>query len=191
MGNTSTKKWDSAREEEYQKEYYKANKNHISAYQKEWYAQNKEHVRQYNKDNHEKILKQQQEKHNANPEKRKERWQKWYQMNKTRSPKRRFTEAKHSAKKRKIEWTLTLEEYTALIAMPCYYCDNKLCEPVKRSIGLDRLDSSKGYEISNVVSCGYACNCIKHTFLTPEETKAAVQAILTLRNKNNALPSKS
>ena len=104
-------------------------------------------------------------------------------MNKIRSPRRRFTEAKHSAKKRKIEWRLTLDEYIALIAMPCYYCENKLCEPVKRATGLDRLDSNKGYEIGNVVSCGYMCNCIKHQFLSPEEMKLVAKTLIDFRQQ--------
>jgi len=108
-------------------------------------------------------------------------------MNPQRSPKRRFTEAKHTAKKREIIWDLTLEEYSALITIPCHYCENKLGQPVKRSIGLDRLDSNKGYEPNNVVSCCYVCNCIKNEFLTPEETKAAVRAILEVRERNALL----
>lgn len=65
--------------------------------------------------------------------------------------------------------------------MPCYYCENKLCEPVKRATGLDRLNSDEGYELSNVVSCGYMCNCMKHMFLTPEEMKFVAQALIVFR----------
>lgn len=155
-----------------------------SEYHKKWCRENKEHIAQYRKDNKEKISKQQKEWRESNPGRAKELWNEWYKMNKTRSPKRRLTEAKHTAKRRKINWDLTLEEYSSLIVMPCYYCENQLGEPVKRSIGLDRLNSDGGYEISNVVSCCYVCNCIKNEFLTPEETKAAVQAILAVRKQN-------
>lgn len=154
-------------------------------YYKNWYRENKEHVKRYRKNNKEKISKQQKEWREAHPEQVKHLWDEWYKMNKTRSPKRRFTEAKHSAKKREIEWQLTLEKYSSLIIMPCYYCANKLGAPVKRSIGLDRLDSNKGYELENVVSCCYTCNCIKNEFLTPEETKAAVNAVLEIREKKS------
>ena len=57
----------------------------------------------------------------------------------------------------------------------------KLGKPVKRSTGLDRLDSDGCYELTNVVSCCYSCNTIKNNILTPEETKIAVKAILDFR----------
>ena len=178
MDKNTTKKWDKEQQSAYHKEWRKKNKEKLAAYQKKWHAENEEHLEQYRKDNAETISKQQKGWREEHPGRAKELWDEWYRVNKARSPKRRFTEAKHKAKQREIKWTLTFEEYAALIILPCYYCNNQLCEPVKRSTGLDRLDSNKGYEISNVVSCGYACNCIKHTFLTPEETKAAVQAVL-------------
>lgn len=168
---------------EYHKKYYEDNKEKLSAYRKQWHIKNKERRKKYEKDNHERILKQQQARHNTNPEKRREDWQKWYEMNKIRSPKRRFTEAKHTAEKRKIEWFLTLEEYIALLKLPCYYCENKLGTPVLRSIGLDRLTSDKGYETSNVVSCCYTCNVMKHTFLTPEEMKFVATALIKFREE--------
>lgn len=118
-------------------------------------------------------------------------WQNWYKEHPERSPKRRFTESKNKAiKKRNISWTLTLEEYSSLITKPCYYCDNKLGAPVKRSVGLDRLNSKGSYELSNVVSCCYICNCIKNEFLTPNETKAAVTAILLLRTLGEPIANK-
>lgn len=158
-------------------------------YRKKWREENKEHLKRYYANNAERISKKQKEWRKNNPGRAKELWDEWYKMNKVRSPRRRLTEAKHTAKRRKIEWNLTLEEYSNLIAMPCYYCNNQLGEPVRRSIGLDRLNPNEGYTISNVVSCCYICNCIKNEFLTPEETKAAVQAILEVRNKKLSLKS--
>ena len=153
-------------------------------YHKNWRKENQEHLKQYRIDNAEQIAQTQKEWRNNNPGRAKELWDEWYKNNKTRSPRRRFTEAKHNAKRREIDWLLSLEEYSYLITLPCYYCENLLGEPVKRACGLDRLDSNSGYQIDNVVSCCYTCNCIKNQFLTPEETKAAVEAILTVRLKN-------
>lgn len=65
--------------------------------------------------------------------------------------------------------------------MECYYCNNKLCQKSRTGIGLDRLDNSMGYAYDNVVSCGKVCNLIKNSFLTSEETKAAVAAVLSIR----------
>ena len=183
MDSIKTKKWSKQRQSEYYKEWRKTNKKHLAEYKKNWDSENPNYNSQYYENNKEEILQNNKNWREEHPEQVKKNWDKWYQMNKTRSPKRRFTEAKHSAKKRKIEWNLTLEEYTELIATPCYYCNNRLCEPVKRSVGLDRLDSNKGYEISNVVSCGYMCNCIKHMFLTPEEMKLVAKTLIEFRSQ--------
>lgn len=150
-------------------------------YHRQWRAQNKEHLRQYRANNADKILQQQRARHAENPEKRAQDWQKWYRKNKVRSCNRRFTEAKHTAKKRDIVWLLTLQEYEQLISLPCYYCDNQLGEPVKRSIGLDRLNSNKGYQTDNVVSCCYVCNTIKHVHLSPEEMKLVAITLIQFR----------
>lgn len=48
-------------------------------------------------------------------------------------------------------------------------------------MGLDRLDNSKGYEITNIVSCCTTCNYLRGDLLSPEETIVAVQAILKFR----------
>lgn len=137
MDKNKTKKWDKARQSAYYKEWRKKNKEKLTAYQKIWRTENKEYLDQYREENEEKLSKQQKEWREKHPGRTKELWDEWYKMNKTRSPKRRFTEAKHSAKKRGIDWNLTLEEYSLLITMPCYYCENELGEPVKRATGLD------------------------------------------------------
>jgi hypothetical protein len=179
----NTTKWDKQQQSAYYKEWRKKNKIRLIEYQKKWHEDNKEHINQYREDNSEKISQQQKEWREKHPGRSKQLWNEWYQMNKTRSPKRRFTEAKHAAKKRKINWSLTLEEYSTLITMPCYYCDNKLGLPVTRATGLDRLDSNKGYELSNVVSSCYMCNCMKHMFLTAEEMKFIAKSLIEFRSQ--------
>jgi len=156
-----------------------------AAYLKKWNEDHKEHLHEYRANNAEIIsIKQKErraEKLKEDPNHFKDSWQEWYKNNKIRSPKRRFTEAKHSAKKRKIEWTLTLDEYAMLIIMPCYYCANELGEPVRRSIGLDRLNSDLGYELNNVVSCCYLCNVVKGMFLTQEEMILVAKTLIDFR----------
>lgn len=177
-----TKKWDKKKQSEYYKSWRAKNKEKIKEYQKKWHAENKEHVKQYIEENSIKIKEQQKEYRDKNKDKIKEMWNNWYKNNPERSPRRRFTESKNKAiKLRRINWELTFEEYTSLIFLPCYYCNNELGEPVKRSCGLDRLDSNIGYILSNVVSCCSLCNTIKNDRLTPEETKIAVTAILNYR----------
>lgn len=94
----------------------------------------------------------------------------------------RFKKAKTSAKHRGISWSLSPEDFEKVTSQPCYYCSNEFCNPVVLGSGLDRLDPSKGYESSNVVSCGKACNTLKMNILSPEETKVAITAILAYRH---------
>lgn len=103
----------------------------------------------------------------------------WYRNN-------RYKTAKSLAKRKDKEFNLSESQYLDLIKMPCYYCDNFLKETDKfKGIGLDRLDSSKGYIEDNVVSCCGLCNSIKNNKLTVEETIAAVHAIIAIRLKQN------
>lgn len=175
--------WDKEKQAEYYKEWRKKNKERLAEYQKKWREENKDHVKQYLEDNKEKIAEKSKNWRETHGEERKKLWDDWYSKNKERSPKRRFSEAKHAAKRREIDWKLTLEEYIELIKLPCYYCDNQFGEPVKRATGLDRLNSNGCYELSNVVSCCYACNIMKNNILTPEETKIAIKAVLDFRNQ--------
>ena len=58
----------------------------------------------------------------------------------------------------KHEFTLTYGEFMMFWQKPCYYCN----DPV-RFVGLDRVDNTKGYVLSNVVSCCETCNRMKLT----------------------------
>lgn len=73
------------------------------------------------------------------------------------------------AKRRGWAWSLTLDEAITLLQGNCHYCG---CEPYQylknRDYtgnfiynGIDRIDSSKGYEPDNVVSCCKVCNLNK------------------------------
>ena len=95
----------------------------------------------------------------------------------------RWKSAKSAAKRRKISFSFSLEEYTKAIEPECYYCNGEFNTPSKCGVGLDRLDNSKGYDIENVVSCCTTCNYLRGDILSPEETKVAVQAILKFRKE--------
>jgi len=62
-----------------------------------------------------------------------------------------------------IEWSLTLEQCTALFTQPCAYCRRAPIPGVQLS-GIDRIDSSKGYTMDNVVSCCKQCNYAKGVY---------------------------
>lgn len=80
--------------------------------------------------------------------------------------KNRFGRARRTSGKKK-GWTITLEEYSKLIAEPCAYC--KLPNTETYGTGLDRLHNDRGYHLDNVVSCCPECNIVRNSIFTPDE----------------------
>ena len=90
---------------------------------------------------------------------------------------------RHSYKKRALdaglEFELTEEQFRYLSQEPCHYCGSPPCSEYHRGErgkrptgngfsqfiynGLDRVDSSAGYTLDNVVPCCAICNHAKHT----------------------------
>ena len=79
-----------------------------------------------------------------------------------------FSRYRHAAKKRGYNFGLTKEEFYLLVSSACTYCG---APPAKTTLGgrreilangVDRLDSSVGYIVSNCVSCCKTCNIMKN-----------------------------
>jgi len=76
---------------------------------------------------------------------------------------------KHGAKARNLDYALEDSLARFIINQSCFYCGgldlrinrSKKSKPKYRINGIDRIDSSKGYEIDNVVPCCKICNYIK------------------------------
>ena len=68
----------------------------------------------------------------------------------------RYNQYKGSAKQREHEFLLSKEEFKMFWNEKCTYCGD-----VMFGIGLDRLDSIKGYYVGNVVQCCTVCNRMK------------------------------
>lgn len=80
---------------------------------------------------------------------------------------------KGNAKKRKLQFSLSLEEFKTIIFGQCKYCGNPPRPTVFATSqenrrdkkisynGIDRLDNSIGYVVSNCVSCCHICNGAK------------------------------
>lgn len=83
---------------------------------------------------------------------------------------RKFTEYKAAAQRRNIAFDFTKEEFQALILGNCNYCGSEI------ALGIDRLDSLKGYEKSNSVPCCTKCNFAKST-MTVDEFKEHITLI--------------
>ena len=77
---------------------------------------------------------------------------------------------KRHAKDRNLSWNLTYEQVAKIIQEPCFYCgavrsNHKITKNCKEGYdhnGIDRVDSSIGYEITNVVPCCKICNSAKN-----------------------------
>lgn len=74
------------------------------------------------------------------------------------TPKGRYSKYKSGAKRRQLEFKLTLNQFKKYWRQPCHYCGDSI-----RTIGLDRIDSSIGYNIDNIVPCCPKCNWMKMT----------------------------
>jgi len=77
---------------------------------------------------------------------------------------------KEQALKRSLIWELSDEVALRLFSGRCYYCGSApSTREYRRTFGdfvyngIDRVDSSRGYEPGNVVSCCFACNVAKNT----------------------------
>lgn len=73
----------------------------------------------------------------------------------------RYNAYKKNAKKRKIEFNLSKEDFYSITTLPCYYCGND-----QSYSGIDRIDSSLGYQLSNCVPCCEVCNKMKLNYST-------------------------
>lgn len=82
-----------------------------------------------------------------------------------------YSRYKSAAKERKLQFKLTIEEFTILTSTNCHYCDKKPSQMVKGKTsngpyihnGIDRKDNNIGYLIDNCVPCCKTCNFAKHT----------------------------
>ena len=73
-----------------------------------------------------------------------------------KGPTQRYSLYRHGAKRRKIEFELTKEQFVEFWGKDCTYCGDQV-----DGIGLDRVDNSKGYTVDNVVPCCGECNRFK------------------------------
>jgi len=89
-----------------------------------------------------------------------------------------YANYKRRAKNKKIEFSIPFETFKALTSQNCVYCKSEPLQEIyqrksssdnieytKYSYnGLDRIDSSLGYTIDNVVPCCGICNTAKREF---------------------------
>lgn len=128
-------------------------------YDAEWRAKNREKLRKQSKAfrerNKEAELTRGQLKYRkyklAHPEKIKE----WYKKNRE-YPKSKYNVYKKNANNRNIDFSITFEEFMKYWKIDCFYC----ALPIE-TIGIDRIDNTKGYTVENIRACCAICNRMK------------------------------
>lgn len=96
--------------------------------------------------------------------------------------------------KRRHKFNLSLAFFEKIITQRCSYCGIAPCRVKKRNEnvfyynGIDRIDSSKGYVIDNVVPCCTICNVAKNDY-TLEEFVGWIKNINTVLQLHSKLGS--
>ena len=140
-------------------EYSVANKDKISAKRKFHRAENKDSIRKQKHDsylrNREKIIARQKEYHLKNKDKILVR-QKDYRLKRRMSTNKKFSDYRNGAKERNLIFDISFDVFMSFWQKPCDYCGTTI-----PTIGIDRVDSSKGYIDGNIVPCCAMCNTMK------------------------------
>jgi hypothetical protein len=163
----ANKRADLARDKEHVRELGRKNgaKPERIAVKKEWKEKNYEKVASYWIDARKRLVEANLEvylKKNAEKSKR------WREMNpekvsaiheeKTNSIDAQYSVYQTSSKSRRLEFSISKEDFTEWVKHPCYYCG---IIQEKGFNGIDRLDSTEGYTKENCVSCCHMCNMLK------------------------------
>lgn len=150
-------------------------------------AYKRKYLQDYNRKNKERISKQKADKYIANPERIKEqsnqryhekkeeileqqkeyREQRYDYIRDRENTKANTREGKYlkiirNAKERKRIIKMTKDEIMDMTDLPCVYCGKETIDGVKRN-GIDRMDNSIGYILSNCVPCCEICNYMKQS----------------------------
>jgi len=115
---------------------------------------------------------------------------------------RLYQRYEHVAKKTGKAFEISQDEFKRITKEPCHYCG---IQPKKQSIannhtkyntgraisiyeynGLDRIDSSKGYMLDNVLPCCSICNHAKHT-MSYDDFIEWLDRIAKFRSKDNLI----
>jgi hypothetical protein len=95
---------------------------------------------------------------------------------------------RYNAKKRQLDFDLSLEEFTTLATQNCHYCGTpprvkKRTYKTKLN-GVDRKERDKGYTVANCVPCCSICNLMKGR-LSYQQFLKAVKNICKYQGEQN------
>ena len=75
-----------------------------------------------------------------------------------------FNNYRNNAKGRNLEFSLTIEDVKKILELPCHYCGTEPQVRGRHNVpmnGIDRVDNSVGYVLTNIVPCCKMCNMMK------------------------------
>jgi len=81
-----------------------------------------------------------------------------YNMEKKANILTHYNEYLRSAMKKNLQFNLDADQFEVLVNSHCHYCDEY---DETRVVGIDRVNSERGYIIDNVVPCCFNCNRMK------------------------------
>lgn len=128
------------------KKYRTENAIQTPEYLKEW-------NKKYHMENRKEILKKQKEYRDKNIDIIRVK-----AIKRGKTPTSRYSCYRSIAKRRNIDFNLTIDEFKALWNKPCHYCGSEII-----GIGVDRIDNTIGYNVKNIVPCCSWCNKMKLT----------------------------
>lgn len=80
-----------------------------------------------------------------------------------KTPKARFGIYRRGARRRNLIFNLSFKVFMNFWQSPCFYCGSKI-----ETIGLDRINNTKGYYLKNIVPCCFRCNKFKGNYSQKE-----------------------
>ena len=138
---------------DYHKIYYNKNRKCLlikaKEYQQEHKMERQKYIEEYNV-THKDIIDVYAEKRRNDPNRKEQRKQHGLTLD------GKYAQYKSAAKSRNKIFNLTKEEFSSFWQQPCEYCGDDI-----DTIGIDRIDNSIGYEVTNLKSCCQMCNYIK------------------------------
>lgn len=138
-------------------EWFEANKEKVKAQRREYSKTHAEQKRKYNQSNKEYFKQKRKEYESMNLEKVQKQRRKQRRKLSTK-----YKKYKSEAEKRNVLFDLAYEEFEAIITQPCHYCKSLPEDEFgNKYTGIDRVDSSQGYTITNCVPCCDMCNWMK------------------------------
>lgn len=126
--------------------YYLKNKDYFKKHSYEWKKRNPEKVKLSRK------------KYNDKNSKNLSNW---------------FSLYKNNAKRRKISFKLTKDEFKNLVRLNCFYCGEQ-ASPIN---GIDRLNNKLGYSIENCVTSCKWCNIMKFVYSKQEFIEKCIKIV--------------